>query len=150
MNTPDAWPETMCVCTAVRRADRALTRVYDDALRPSGLATTQYSLLSIISRAPAPLSLGNLAGAQMMDRTTLTRALAPLVRDGLVDIIAGGDRRTRIISLTSQGQSTLEAARPFWRQAQDRVTRAAGEDRLQHLLAELAEVMAEVRQHGSA
>jgi len=135
----------MCVCTAVRRADRTLSRIYDEALRPSGLVTTQYSLLSIISRAPGLLTLGELAGAQAMDRTTLTRNLHPLERDGLVQVGSGRDRRTRVVSLTPHGQATLDNARPLWRSAQARIAHDAGSDRVDHLLAELAELVARIQ-----
>jgi DNA-binding MarR family transcriptional regulator len=81
-----------------------------------------------------------------MDRTTLTRALAPLVRDGLVKMVTGDDRRTRIISLTPHGQSTLDAARPIWRSAQEQVARDTGPDRIEHLLGELATLVEQVRQ----
>jgi DNA-binding MarR family transcriptional regulator len=139
------WPTTICVGTAIRRADRALGRIYEEALRPTGLAPTQYSLLSIIARAPAPLTIHDLAGAQVMDRTTLTRVLAPLVRDGLIQLAPGEDRRTRIVTLTPEGESTLANARPYWREAQDRIIDLTGQDRIDALLAELAEVVSRVR-----
>lgn len=139
------WSTTICASTAIRRADRALGRVYDDALRPAGLATTQYSLLSIISRAPKPLTLGDLAAAQVMDRTTLSHNLAPLVRDGLVRLTPGHDRRTRIVALTPDGEAALDQARPLWRAAQDRVAQATGDDRLQRLLDDLADLIERVR-----
>ena len=88
MSFPD-WSRTMCTSTALRRADRALGRIYDDSLRPTGLTTTQYSLLAIIDRAPQPLTLGDLAKAQVMDRTTLSHNLAPLRRVGLVQVDHG-------------------------------------------------------------
>src|ERR671916_514637 len=92
-----AKPRPTCVCTAVRRVDRALNRLYDDALRPSGLVTTQYALLSTLARVQSPLLHSQLAEAQVMASTTLTRTLKPLVRDGLVRIESGDDRRTRYV-----------------------------------------------------
>lgn len=139
------WPQTICTCTAVRRADRALSRIYDDALRPSGLAVTQYSLLSIISRAPQPLTLGELARAQVMDRTTLSRALAPLVRDALVKMTPGDDKRTKVIRLTTTGQTRLDATRPLWRTAQNRILAEMGAEWVDRLLDDLETLVATVR-----
>ncbi|HYI25228.1 MAG TPA: MarR family transcriptional regulator [Thermomicrobiales bacterium] len=140
------WPTTICTSTAIRRADRALSRLYDEALRPTGLTTTQYSLLSIIDRAPGPLTLGDLAEAQVMDRTTLSRNVAPLRRDGLVHVASGKDRRTKVISLTGAGASLLESARPRWRTAQERLVAVTGVDAHQHLLDDLARLVERVRQ----
>ena len=143
--TATPWSTTICAATAVRRADRALSRAYDEALRPAGLATTQFSLLSIISRAPHPLTLGDLAAAQVMDRTTLSHNLAPLVRDGLVRLSPGNDRRTRTVALTPAGEDALAAARPLWRAAQDRIEQVTGDARLQRLLDDLADLVERVR-----
>ncbi len=141
MSAERPWPETHCACTAIKRADRAISRVYDEMLRPVGLGVSQYSLLSLISRAPGPLTVSDLARAQVMDRTTLSRALAPLRRDGLVELSAGEDRRTRLIALTPRGRERLEAARPLWRAAQDDIERMVGGERLARLMRELAEVV---------
>jgi len=143
---PYAWARTRCFSTSVRRADRALSRVYDEALRPSGLATTQYSLLSLIHRAPHALSIGELAEVQAMDRTTLTRDLALLARDGLVTISTGErDRRVRIIALTPAGKEALAAARPLWQAAQARVAAEQGLAEMDSLLDRLAELTARIR-----
>jgi DNA-binding MarR family transcriptional regulator len=144
MSSPD-WTRTICTSTALRRADRALGRIYDDSLRPTGLTTTQYSLLAIIDRAPQPLTLGDLAEAQVMDRTTLSHNLAPLRRDGLVQVASGADRRTKVIALTGAGKSLLETARPRWHAAQQRLVEITGDDAYQHLLAELADLVAHAR-----
>ena len=102
-----------CVCTTVRRADRTLNRLYDEALQPSGLLTTQYALLSTLSRVGEPMLHSALAEAQLMAPATLSRNLKPLQRDGLVRISPGNDRRTRDVDLTSTGQEALERARPL-------------------------------------
>jgi DNA-binding MarR family transcriptional regulator len=144
-NLPD-WSRTKCFSTALRRADRTLTRVYDDALRPSGLGTPQYSLLSLIARAPHPLSISELADVQAMDRTTLSRALTPLVRDGLVTIEPSErDRRIRIISLTSRGRDALGIARPLWQAAQARIAAEQGLAEMDDLLDRLADLTARIR-----
>jgi DNA-binding MarR family transcriptional regulator len=129
----------------VRRADRALNRLYDDALRPSGLATTQYALLSALARASSPLPHRRLAEMQAMAGTTLTRNLMPLARDGLVRIEPGRDRRTRYVSITPEGEAALERARPLWRSVQERVIAETGEARIDRLLADLADLVGHLR-----
>lgn len=131
------WQHTACYATALRRADRTLSRIYDDALRPMGLTTPQFSLLSLIERAPDGVTLTELADAQAMDRTTLTRSLAPLARHGYVTVARGRDRRQRIAKLTSSGRDTVQQARPLWRQAQGRIAGERGLARLQDLMTEL-------------
>lgn len=141
-----AAPAVACVCSAVRRADRALNRRYDEALRPSGLATTQYALLSTLARAEEPLPHGRLAAMQEMAGTTLSRTLKPLERDGFVRVAAGEDRRTRYVAITPAGEAALERARPLWRSVQGDVVAEIGEERAARLLAELADLVARLRE----
>jgi DNA-binding MarR family transcriptional regulator len=132
-----AWRRTACYATALRRADRAFSRVYDHALRPVNLTTPQFSLLSLLDRAPHDLTLSELADAQAMDRTTLSRNLAPLARVGYVTVSPGRDRRRRAARLTPAGRDALQRARPLWQQAQDRIDRERGLARMRELLTEL-------------
>lgn len=134
-----------CLCSAVRRADRLLNRVYDDALRPSGLATTQYSLLATLAEADGSLPHGQLASRQEMAGTTLSRNLKPLLRDGLVAITQGADRRTRLVAITDRGQEVLAQTRPLWRAAQERVIADVGEPEAVRLLDELARLVDRLR-----
>ncbi len=131
------WERTPCYATALRRAGRTLGRIYDHALRPANLTTPQYSLLSMLGRAPHELTLSELADAQAMDRTTLSRNLTPLVRRGYIALSSGRDRRQRIAHLTSEGRDALQQARPLWQQAQARIAREHGLARLDALLDEL-------------
>lgn len=128
--------ESPCVCATLRMATRAVARVYDEALAPYGLRTTQYSILARLEvEGPAPL--GHLAARLVMDRTTLAREAAPLVREGLADQAAGSDRRQRFLALTDEGRARLEAARPGWREAQRLVREDLGRERTAGLLGEL-------------
>lgn len=103
-----------CLCLHVQRAARALARRFDDALRPYGLTNGQFSLLMSLNR-PEPPSMAPVAGLLAMDRTTLTAALKPLERRGLVKISPDPeDRRSRILSLTARGKKLLAAAVPTW------------------------------------
>lgn len=104
-----------CLCLHAQRAARELARRFDDALRPVGLTNGQFSLLMALNR-PKPPAIGPVAQLLAMDRTTLTAALKPLQRDGLVTIkIDPRDRRNRLLSLTEKGHDMLVAAMPIWR-----------------------------------
>ena len=117
-------------------AARAVTRAYDAALRPAGLRTTQFSILSRL-QAEGPLAVGQLAGRLAMERTTVTRELAVLGRIGLVEIGAGADRRRRLASLTERGAETLAAATPLWRGVQRRMADELGRERDRDLRRDL-------------
>src|SRR3954453_9925205 len=104
-----------CLCLHVQRAARALARRFDEALRPVGLTNGQFSLLMALNR-PEPAAMGPVARLLAMDRTTLTAALKPLERLGLVVIGTDlSDRRSRLLGLTEKGREVLAAAVPIWR-----------------------------------
>ncbi|HZB63283.1 MAG TPA: MarR family transcriptional regulator [Microvirga sp.] len=104
-----------CLCLHVQRAARALARRFDEALRPVGLTSGQFSLLNALNR-PEPPAIGPVARLLAMDRTTLTAALRPLERDSLVVIATDpNDRRSRLLRLTDEGQRVLASAVPIWR-----------------------------------
>src|SRR5579863_3819528 len=103
-----------CLCLHVQRAARALARRFDEALRPVGLTNGQFSLLMSLNR-PVPAGLGSVANLLAMDRTTLTAALKPLERRGLVEVATDpADRRGRLLTLTQQGREVLASAVPIW------------------------------------
>lgn len=103
-----------CLCLHVQRAARSLARRFDDALRPLDLTNGQFSLLMSLNR-PVPPPMGPVASLLAMDRTTLTAALKPLERRGLVKISPDpADRRSRILQLTGKGQQVLASAVPVW------------------------------------
>jgi DNA-binding MarR family transcriptional regulator len=115
-----------CLCLHVQRAARALARRYDQAFRPVGLTSGQFSLLMSLNR-PEPPIIAQVAALLAMDRTTLTANLKPLERRGLVEVVHGQtDRRRRTLRLTSSGRAALLAALPIWEQ-----THAALENLLQ-------------------
>jgi DNA-binding MarR family transcriptional regulator len=127
-----------CLCLHTQRAARALARRFDEALRPAGLTNGQFSLLMSLNR-PQPASMGSVASLLAMDRTTLTAALKPLERRGLVDVRPDPkDKRSRLITLTPEGLSLLSRAVPIWEATHKAVEAlASGDaDRLRtHLLA---------------
>ena len=113
-----------CLCLHIQRAARALARRFDDALRPFGLTNGQFSLLMSLNR-PEPPSMAPVAALLAMDRTTLTAALKPLERRGLVEISPDpSDRRSRILKLTREGRRLLARALPAWQKAHDEVERS--------------------------
>lgn len=103
-----------CLCLAAQRAARALARRFDEALRPLRLTNGQFSLLMSLNRPKAP-SIGSVAELLAMDRTTLTAALKPLERRGLIEVrVAPDDRRGRLLALTESGRDLLAKAVPVW------------------------------------
>lgn len=114
----DASPPIPCLCGCLRRASRAVTRLYDKHLAPTGLKTTQYSLLRVLAEAGA-LTQRQVADVLLADPTTLSRTLAPLERAGLLTCEVGEDRRERSWSISPAGRRKLAAAERAWRAAQD-------------------------------
>jgi DNA-binding MarR family transcriptional regulator len=103
-----------CLCLHVQRTARALARRFDEAFRPLNLTSGQFSLLVSLNR-PTPPNIGSVASLLAMDRTTLTAALKPLERRGLIDVrIHAKDRRTRLLKLTRKGRTLLSRAVPIW------------------------------------
>ena len=103
-----------CLCLHVQRAARALARRFDEALRPAGLTNGQFSLLMSLNR-PKPPSISSVASLLAMDRTTLTAALKPLERRGLIAVSQSReDARTRLLALTADGMAVLAQATPIW------------------------------------
>jgi DNA-binding MarR family transcriptional regulator len=110
-----------CLCLHVQRAARALARRFDDALRSLDLTNGQFSLLMSLNR-PAPPAIADVASLLAMDRTTLTAALKPLERRGLVRVTTDtADRRSRLIALTPKGLRLLARAVPIWERTHDQI-----------------------------
>jgi DNA-binding MarR family transcriptional regulator len=106
-----------CLCLHVQRAARALARRFDEVLRPLDLTQGQFSLLTSLNR-PEPPSIGSVAALLAMDRTTLTAALKPLERRGLVKVaIDKDDKRSHRLTLTAAGSALLRKAFPLWKRA---------------------------------
>jgi DNA-binding MarR family transcriptional regulator len=116
---------TTCACHKVRIAARAVTRAYDQALRPVGLRSTQFTVLVAASVA-AGIPLNQLATVLGLERTTLTRSLGGIEKEGLVRV-ERVDGRTRSVVLTQLGKDRLDLALPLWNQAQQNLRRRLGE-----------------------
>ena len=117
-----------CLCLHLQRAARALARRFDDALRPLGLTSGQYSMMMALNR-PEPPGIGSVASLLSMDRTTLTAALKPLQRRDLVTVMVdAADRRGRRLRLTPAGRALLARALPVWRRTHAEIERLLPRD----------------------
>jgi DNA-binding MarR family transcriptional regulator len=130
-----------CLCLHLQRAARAVARRFDEALKPAGLTSGQFSLMMAMNRAEPP-TIGHVSASLGMDRTTLTANLKPLERKGFVRVtVDAEDRRGRLLSLTTKGRAALASAVPLWRKTQDEMDRAVARmspDRLREALRALA------------
>jgi DNA-binding MarR family transcriptional regulator len=125
-------PALDCACANIRRAARAVTQLYDQELRGTGLGVTQFTLLQALSRT-GELSQGRLGDGLSMDSTTLTRTLANLRREGWIAVRTGADRRERLVSLTVSGRRQLKLSYPQWERAQQRLRKILGDQRWEEL-----------------
>jgi DNA-binding MarR family transcriptional regulator len=140
---PDNQPLAVeCNCLALRAAARHVTQFYDQVLAPSGLRTTQFSILAMLKRN-GPQAINALADELVMDRTTLGRNILPLQRDGLIRIdAAAADRRAKMLVLTETGAQRVRAAAKLWYAAQARFDAVFGAKRAADLRALMASVVA--------
>jgi DNA-binding MarR family transcriptional regulator len=130
-----------CTSLSLRKAARAASQFLAAYLAPLGLRAGQFGILSHISQAGAT-TMTRLAEALVTDRTTLTRNLRLLQRDGLVEIAPGQDRRVRLITLTERGRRVFADAVPLWEQAESALRARLGAERCAALLAQAAAVAA--------
>ncbi len=127
-----------CACFNLRKTSRAITQHYDRVLQPSGLRVTQFTILVVIATAES-ITITRMAKQLVMDRTTLTRNLRPLEKQGFIEIIPGDDLRTRYVTLSKMGRNALTKALPLWEKAQQRFEKGLGDERFGNLLSELSE-----------
>ncbi len=136
----DIEPE-ICNCAALRQAARRVTRLYDDALAPTGLGVNQFSILARLSLV-GPSMIQDLAQLLVMDRSTLGHLLRPLEKRGFVKLeVSEQDRRGRMVTLTQAGKAAVAKARPRWAAAQRRFESTFGKDaalELRNVLKEIA------------
>ena len=142
---PNAGDVAGCTCANLRKAARVVTQAYDAALQPAGLKATQFSLLATLAKqGDTPLT--RLADALVVDRTTLTRNLGPLVRRGLIRINHEEDQRIRKVGLTATGRRAFEAAHTQWAKAQSRMVEGLGQARWSGFMDDLAATIKLVRE----
>jgi DNA-binding MarR family transcriptional regulator len=132
-----------CLGTAARLIDRAIMAIFDERLRPLGLRGTQVTLLATIAGSPGELSAADLVGPMQMDQTTLSRNLARLAEQGLIERTASSDARRVTLALSAAGRKALREAAPLWAQAQAEVTRRLGDRSAESLRAAAARLSQE-------
>lgn len=110
----------MCACFNLRRAARSVTQHFNNAFAGTGVTATQFTALSVL-RALGPTPVAQLADAIVVEPSTLSRNLSVLVKNGLVAMVAGKDRRQRAVSLTRAGRDALTRGYPIWVEAQRQI-----------------------------
>ncbi len=128
-----------CACFSVRKVSRQLSQLYDHALEPSGLKNTQFTMLAVASEA-GPISITDLSQLLDLDRTTLTRNLRIMEREGFIVVGSGKDARSKTVTLSAKGRSRLKQATPLWRNAQAKILKRFGRDRWDSLRVELQDM----------
>ena len=119
-------PVLPCACANLRRTARAVTRMYNQELRATGLELTQFTLLMAL-KLTGETTQGDLGKLLAMDTTTLTRMLRLLTKQGWIAVKAGDDRRQRLLRLTPSGRHKLRQSQAYWERAQRRLQRDLGE-----------------------
>ena len=106
-----------CAAFNFRRTARAVTRLFDLAMEPSGIRSTQFAILTAVAKFQ-PVSISRIGDILVLDPTTLTRSLRLLEKQGLLEISPRSTRRHRFIVLTDEGAKSLALAIPLWRKVQ--------------------------------
>ena len=135
-----------CACTALRKAARAVARVYEGALAHAGLTATQFAVLRALERHGGTAPLSRLADELVLERTSLYRALAPLQRTRLVRLVPSSDRRSKAAALTRAGRARIAAALPFWKVAHGAFVEGLGRGRWSTTAGVLDEVVRVARE----
>ena len=129
----------LCPAFNIRAASRVITQLFDEILKPTGLQITQFAVLVGVVSLDSP-SINQLAKGLVMDRTTLTRNLKPLEKEGLIKITSGDDKRTHFVKITPKGVKALQKTLPYWEKARTVVSEEFGQKHLDGLLKDLASV----------
>lgn len=128
-----------CAAFTLRKTARVVSQAYDNAMRAGGLRSTQFTILVAIYRS-SPISVGQLAELTLMSPTTMTRNLALLKSQGLVEVADRGARREKHVRLTAEGERALARTAPLWRKAQQHFEQMYGTQSWSQLRRELDRV----------
>lgn len=121
----------------MRQAARYMTQLYDRHLQSAGVTAAQFTILGKLA-SQSEVRIAMLATEMVMDRTTVSRALKPLERDGLIESqLDKADARVHLLTLTERGKHAYEQAKKAWRDAHDEVERKFGKARTTALRREL-------------
>ena len=129
-----------CTCGELRKAARAITLLYDNAFKSTGLLSTQFNVLQAIYNIDS-IRISDLANKLGMDRTTLTRNLSVLERQGFIKISQGKDQRTRIVTATQKGRSAVSKTILLWNGVQRKVKQEMGENSWRELMQNLGQLV---------
>jgi DNA-binding MarR family transcriptional regulator len=142
-------PTVPCMCASFRRTSRALTQLYEQALRPRGLRASQFTILQALALA-GEVTQGQLGEMLAMDSTSLTRTLAIMGRRGWIVVRRGKDRRERRLQLASGGQTKLRDVQPQWEKVQSRLRRQLSAQTWKNLLQLTQQVTQVVKTQGGS
>jgi DNA-binding MarR family transcriptional regulator len=142
-------PELPCMGASLRRASRALTHFYSEAMSRCGVRATQFTILQALSLA-GEVSQGELGQILAMDSTTLTRTLRIMVREGWIAEHRGKDRRERRLGLAKAGRDQFKRALPSWERAQRQLGRQLGDQRWHALMKLTNEVTSLATKQGGS
>jgi DNA-binding MarR family transcriptional regulator len=130
----------ICTCGELRKAARAITLLYDNAFKSSGLLSTQFNVLQAIYNIDS-IRISDLANKLGMDRTTLTRNLSVLERQGFIKISQGKDHRARIVTTTQKGRNSVTKTISLWNEVQRKVKDQMGESAWRELMQNLGQLL---------
>lgn len=130
----------ICTCGELRKAARAITLLYDNAFKSSGLLSTQFNVLQAIYNIDS-MRISDLANKLGMDRTTLTRNLSVLEREGFIKISQGKDHRARIVTTTQKGRTSVTKTISLWNEVQRKVKDQMGESAWRELMQNLGQLL---------
>jgi DNA-binding MarR family transcriptional regulator len=133
-----------CACFNFRKASRSVTQLFDQILAPTGLRSTQLVIL-ITSQLLGPSSIARLARELVMDRSTLTRNLKPLMNLGLLHFAQGDANKHKAVELTVEGQAALIRSAPYWEQAQTHLVNKFGSEDWNRIMADLGAIVEATR-----
>jgi DNA-binding MarR family transcriptional regulator len=129
-----------CACFNFRKVSRSVTQLFDQTLAPTGLRSTQLVIL-ITGELLGPSSIARLARELVMDRSTLTRNLRPLLNHGLLELTKSQHAKQKSVAVTAAGREALINATPYWERAQGRLVSRLGREHWHQLMGELAGIV---------
>lgn len=138
--------EVLAICGSfnLRKASRVLTQMFDEALQPTGLRSTQLVILLVLAR-DGEVGMASLSRELVLSPSTLSRNLRPLLREGLLRIVGGSNGRGKQVSLTPEGHEAVQRAAPYWQAVQERFIRQIGSQPWQEMAGRLNDLVDAVR-----
>ena len=133
-----------CACFNFRKTSRSVTQFFDQALAPTGLRSTQLVIL-MTGELLGPSSIARLARELVMDRSTLTRNLKPLLGMGLLELSEAGSGKHKSVVVTPQGRGAIVKAAPYWERAQGQLVSRFGTDEWERVMNDLGNIVEATR-----